>query len=66
MYPLSELLIGVLRSVLVFFCPLKQLLFFYLSLNITFESETLQFTQTFEIECGKNSSGFLLYYIYTF
>jgi hypothetical protein len=31
---------------------------------ITFESETLQFTQTFEIECGKNSLGFLLYYIY--
>jgi hypothetical protein len=32
----------------------------------TFESETLQFTETFEIECGKNNSGFLLYYIYTF
>jgi hypothetical protein len=38
----------------------------YLSLNITFGSKTLQFTQIFEIECGKNTSGFLLYYIYTF
>jgi hypothetical protein len=24
----------------------------------------LQFTDTFEIECGKNNLGFLLYYIY--
>jgi hypothetical protein len=30
--------------------------FLYISLYTTFESETLQFTETFDRECGKNSS----------
>jgi hypothetical protein len=64
--PLSELLIGASRSVLIFFCPSNNFSFLYLSLYITFESETLQFTKTFEIEWGKNCLEFLLYYIYTF
>jgi hypothetical protein len=60
---LSRLLIGASRSVLVFFLQSHNFSFLYLSFYTTFESETWQFTETFEIECGENSLGFLLYYI---
>jgi hypothetical protein len=57
--PISELLIGASRSMLAYFLPSNNFSFLYLSLYTIFESETWQFTETFEIEFGKNSSGFL-------
>jgi hypothetical protein len=57
---ISGLLIGASRSVLAYFLPsLTTSLFLYLSLYTTFESVTWQFIETFEIDFGKNSSGFL-------
>jgi hypothetical protein len=57
---ISGLLIGASRFVLAFFLPsLTISLFLYLSLYTTFKSETWQFIETFEIDFGKNTSGFL-------
>jgi hypothetical protein len=64
--PISRLLIGASRSMLAYFLPSNKFSFLYLSLYRTFESETCQFTGTFEKDFGKNSSGFLRWYIYTF
>jgi hypothetical protein len=57
-YTTSDLLIRASRSVLAYFLP-SNFSFLYLSLYTTFESKTWQFTETFEIDFGKNSSGFL-------
>jgi hypothetical protein len=43
----------------IFFALSNNFSFLYLSLYTTFESETWQFTETFEVDFGKNSSGFL-------
>jgi hypothetical protein len=43
----------------LFFALSNNFSFLYLSYYITFESETWQFTKTFEIDFGKNSLGFL-------
>jgi hypothetical protein len=42
-----------------FFLLTNNFSFLYLSHHTIFESETLQFTETFEIECGKNTLVFL-------
>jgi hypothetical protein len=56
----SGLLIGasMIRAGL-FFSLFNNFSFLYLSLYTTFESVTWQFIETFEIDFGKNSSGFL-------
>jgi hypothetical protein len=54
-----------IRAVL-FFALSNNFSFLYLSLYTAFESETWQFTETFEIDFGKNSLRFLWQYIYTF
>jgi hypothetical protein len=63
---ISGLLIGASRSVLAYFFSLSNNFSFCISLYTTFESETWQFTETFEIDFGKNSSGFLRQYIIYF
>jgi hypothetical protein len=50
----------------LFFALSNNFSFLYLSLYITFESETWQFTEAFDIDFGKNSSRFLWQYIFTF
>jgi hypothetical protein len=47
-----------IRAVLIFALS-NNFSFLYLSLYTTFESETWQFTEMFEIEFGKNISEFL-------
>jgi hypothetical protein len=43
----------------LFFALSNNFSFLYLSLYTIFEFETWQFTETFEIDFGKNSLGFL-------
>jgi hypothetical protein len=52
-------LIGASRCVLALFPLLNNFSFLYPSHYTTFESETWQFTKTFDKEYGKNSSEFL-------
>jgi hypothetical protein len=65
LFSLSGLFRCASRSVLVLFFLANNFSFLYHSHHTIFESETLQFTETFEIECGKNTLIFVWHQIYT-